>query len=122
MMVKNSYETFLDECGITRELDDAVRNYTGDLDLRDIEGVSLRESTIHGQGVFADKFYAAGYGAGWASLNGKRTIIGRYTNHSDNPNCTVMPTAYGIILVTLESIAVGDEMTIDYRDALNAAD
>jgi len=121
-MALNSYDQFLQEAGISKQLDDAVRNYTDDLDLRDIEGVYLAGSCIDGTGLFASKSYSPCFGIGWGRINEKRTIIGRYTNHSDDPNCTVIPTVYGVMLVTLKAINAGDELTIDYRDALNAND
>lgn len=116
-----SFQRFMDDCGITEEMNDFVRQYDDGTDFKSMDGVSVDSSPIHGFGIFANRFYLPGYGVGWANLNGSRTLLGVYTNHADNANCTVMPTIHGIMLVTLQSIEAGEEMTIDYRDAINAA-
>jgi len=48
--------------------------------------VALHPSPIHGTGVFASFPINAFEVIGPARLNGKRTPLGRYTNHSSNPN------------------------------------
>lgn len=83
-------------------------------------------SPIHGKGLFATGNYAAGELVAVARLDGKRTLAGRFTNHSDKPNAEMFLCDDGNIylLATAEICGcgggmVGEEITIDYRQALS---
>jgi hypothetical protein len=85
----------------------------------------LGQSPIHGTGVFATADVTAHEVIGIARLEGMRTPLGRYTNHSKNPNAYMRLHSSGdISLVALRDISGcnggrdGDEVTIDYRQAL----
>jgi hypothetical protein len=86
----------------------------------------VNHSPIHGVGVFLTADAAAGYVVGPARLNGLRTPLGRYTNHSPTPNARMEKLPNGDIqLVLLSDIKGcrggedGEEVTIDYRQALS---
>ena len=53
-----------------------------------IDRVEKRQSDIHGYGMFAIEDIPAQTLIGLGSVNYKyKTLLGRYTNHSINPNC-----------------------------------
>ena len=79
----------------------------------------IRASSIEGLGVFATAdIPAAGCYVGPVRLGKFRTPIGRYTNHSANPNCIFMANPDGgIDLYSIRAVALGDELTVCYRQA-----
>lgn len=87
--------------------------------------VKTGQSPIQGTGIFLTSDADAGEVLGPARINGLRTPLGRYTNHSPTPNAqmVLLPTG-DICLVTLHDVKGcaggldGDEVTIDYRQAL----
>lgn len=83
-------------------------------------------SPIHGTGIFLTTSADAGFVVGPARLSGKRTPLGRYTNHSPAPNARMELLPNGDIqLVLLHAVQGcrggedGEEVTIDYRQALS---
>jgi SET domain-containing protein len=63
-----------------------------------------------------------------ARIADNRTVAGRYVNHSKSPNCEYVKWPDGdIYLVAKTNIQgakggePGDELTVDYRQALNVA-
>lgn len=83
-------------------------------------------SRIEGKGIFLTAPANAGELIGPARINGKRTPLGRYTNHSPAPNAKMVLHINGNIdLVALRPILGchggedGEEVTIDYRQALS---
>ena len=88
----------------------------------------VTDSPIEGRGVFATDNFAVSQIIGVANLDGKRTPLGRFTNHSANPNAIMFKTSDGkILLVAICKIngsrggCLGDEITIDYRQAFAVA-
>ena len=84
------------------------------------------QSPIHGYGIFLTADLPVGTVVGPARLSGKRTPLGRYTNHSPNPNARMDLLPNGDIqLVLLRDVTGcrggrdGEEVTIDYRQALS---
>lgn len=84
------------------------------------------QSPIHGYGVFLTADLPAGSVVGPARLGGLRTPLGRYTNHSPNPNARMELLPNGDIqLVLVRDVQGcrggedGEEVTIDYRQALS---
>lgn len=86
--------------------------------------VTVRPSPIEGQGIFLSYPAEQGELIGPARLNGMRTPLGRYTNHSRTPNAVFVKHGDDIYLYALRRIAgctggsQGEEVTIDYRQAL----
>lgn len=87
--------------------------------------VALHPSPIHGTGVFASFPITAFEVIGPGRLGGKRTPLGRYTNHSSNPNAFFVKNDDGdIYLMASRNIngcsggGNGEEITVDYHQAL----
>jgi hypothetical protein len=82
-------------------------------------------SKIEGKGVMASGNIKEGEVIGPARINKMRTPLGRYTNHSKNPNAKMVLKENGDIdLVAVSNIAgykggqLGEEITVDYRQVL----
>ena len=72
-------------------------------------------SPVQGDGIFALIDFAAGAEIGIAVSEGNRTLLGRYANHSQNPNSEIVPLdARNVRVRTLRSISAGAEITLDY--------
>lgn len=85
-------------------------------------------SPIHGKGVFATADILENELVGVARLGNNRTVLGRYVNHSKNPNAVMVLHENGdLFLVMKKAISgcrggnLGDEITIDYRQAYKMA-
>lgn len=88
--------------------------------------VFVRKSNIEGLGVFVTYPAISGSIIAPARINGMRTPVGRYTNHSKNPNAVfVKDENDDIWLVLKKDIAGcvggndGEEITVDYREAIS---
>ena len=88
----------------------------------------IANSRIDGKGVFATGNIAQGEVIAPARIDGKRTPVGRYSNHAKNANGIMVLRDNGNIdLVANKAINgcqggnLGEEITIDYRQALNLA-
>ena len=78
-------------------------------------------SLIHGQGVFAKKNIVKGEVIGLGNIDGKyKTILGRYTNHS-NKNNAMFYYLYNndVIMIAENNIPKFNEILINYRDHVN---
>ena len=86
----------------------------------EIDRVEKRQSDIHGYGMFATEDIPAQTLIGLGSVNYKyKTLLGRYTNHSINPNCLFVYLANNdVVMISLRDISSGEELLIDYRDHL----
>lgn len=126
---RSDYEEFLTALGIT---DDDVRaEMDRDTDIvgmsqRFSSRITIRKSQISGSGIFASVGFREGELIGPANIQGHKTAIGRYTNHSHQPNGEFIFADNGdIILVAKRDIngclggGHGDEITIDYRNAID---
>lgn len=87
--------------------------------------VAVRPSTIEGMGVFASYPFEPGHAIGPASIDGKRTPLGRYVNHHPFPNAVVTKDEKGDVwAVAVRPISgclggsQGEEITFDYRQVL----
>lgn len=126
----SDYHLMLDEIGVTEEIvrkqseneDDQIPMPLGNYKFQ------LSNSKIQGKGIFATADLFENEIIGAARINGYRTPLGRYTNHSKNPNARMEKDSNGdIFLVMSKAISgcrggnLGDEITIDYRQALSLA-
>ena len=89
----------------------------------------IRDSAIHGQGMYSTIPAKAFDVLAPARLNGKRTPAGRWVNHSKDPNCFFAKNDDGDIwLLAMRDIAgcqggdPGEELTVDYKQALLCAE
>jgi len=123
------YERLLDELGVTeaqvreeteRE-DNIARLPYGDYKFK------IGDSSIQGKGIHATFDIEPGEIIGPARIDDFRTILGRYTNHSDNPNTEPIKQGNKVIFKALSDIKGckgghdGEEITIDYREAFKIA-
>jgi hypothetical protein len=90
--------------------------------------IMVAPSNIDGKGVFATGNIEANEIIAPARIDGKRTPVGRYTNHAKNPNAIMVLLDNGNInLVATQAITgckggdLGEEITIDYRQAISLA-
>ena len=106
-----------------------VQNFDDQIDLpHGGYKMMVAPSKIEGKGVFATASLEPDEVIAPARIAGKRTPAGRYTNHSKNPNAKMILLDNGDInLVAARPIAgckggnLGEEITIDYRQALSLA-
>lgn len=123
---RRDYYKVLEEFGFTHE---QARSQSEATDMTDLPygtyKIRVADSTIEGKGLFATGNIAAGEVIAPARIDGKRTIAGRYTNHSPSPNAAmVRGNGNDIFLAATKPIAGnsggfdGEEITVDYRAAL----
>jgi hypothetical protein len=113
------YGAFLHQIGMTQDEMDSIVHI--EYDLMDMpEGVftQLRESPIHGKGLFATKNFEAGEVVCPGRIDGKRTPAGRFINHSLNPNIVPEKVGDDIYAVAMRKIQAGDELLVDYRASM----
>jgi quercetin dioxygenase-like cupin family protein len=117
---KASFTQAIEHFGFTEY---SVRKASEDestLDRTPLVGVEVRPSSIEGQGLFATQSYASGQILCPATLNNKRSLAGRYSNHSVAPNCMFDYVDNILVLVALRDIESDEELTTDYGTTLAA--
>ena len=114
------YELLLQELGMTQQqVDKIVHNTADQVGTPQNALIELKDSKIHGKGVFATEDAYAGTTLCPARVCGFRTTAGRYTNHHPHPNGLMVRDRSGDIqLVALRDISKGSEVTINYRAAM----
>jgi SET domain-containing protein len=80
--------------------------------------VELRDSPIHGKGLFATRSFELGEIVCPGRLKGKRTPGGRFINHSPNGNIEPKKEGNDIYAVAARKINAGDELLVDYRASM----
>jgi SET domain-containing protein len=79
-----------------------------------MNGLKVRDSKIEGKGLFADKEFNEGDIIGIAHINDVATsMIGRFHNHSDNPNAHSISIGNKRYLAALRPLMKGEEITIE---------
>jgi len=126
---REDFAQVLEQSGFTAELVKQQSENTDDQILLakcDAPKLAVRNSSIHGKGIFVSAPVLPGEIIAPARLNGMRTQAGRYTNHSKMPNAVFVKEDNGdIYLVASQPIAGcqgggnGEEVTVDYRQALS---
>ena len=113
------YNLFLHQIGMTQDEMDSIVHIEYDLmDMPEEVFTQLRESPIHGKGLFATKDFEAGEVVCPGRINGKRTPAGRFINHSLNPNIVPKKVGDDIYAVAARKIQAGDELLVDYRASM----
>ena len=116
---KIDFDLFLYQLGMTQsEMDSIVLIESDLMDMPEGVYVELKDSPIHGKGLFATKDFEVGQIVCPGRLNGKRTPGGRFINHS--PNCNIKPVKKGddIYAIAVQNIKAGDELSVDYRESM----
>ena len=111
----SGYIGMLKDLGITQDQMDYVTNHQTIIEFEsDIYHKS--ESKIHGIGIFAlNKILKEDI---IGSVDGKhKTILGRYTNHSNDNNAMFYYLkTHDVVMVAERDIDKGEEILINYRD------
>jgi len=111
---EDKFNWMLANHGLTREHVDAIS--FDDSTYEPLNIYTIKDSPIHGKGLFSDRYIYAGEYIGVASKAGIRSELGRYVNHSDNPN-TRMEFNDGVMTVyAITDIEIDTEFTVDYGD------
>lgn len=127
----SDYEQMLLDLGVTAEQVEAESLYEHDhmpfpppWESR----IAVRQSAIHGHGLFAETNFAAGELICPARINQFRTPAGRFTNHSGSPNTmAVRFNRDDLGWVAIRDIhgrrggQNGEEITVDYRQVVAVA-
>lgn len=87
--------------------------------------IKVADSKVEGKGLFATGDILEGEVIAPARIGGKRTIAGRFTNHSLNPNARMVRSSLSDIdLVAIRKITGchggldGEEITVNYRESV----
>ena len=82
--------------------------------------LTIKQSKIEGLGLFATEDISDGTSLGVSHYHAPlpnelmRTPLGRFYNHSDNPNCKKEKRWHEYILIAIKDIKAGDEITVSY--------
>lgn len=79
----------------------------------------VAESTVAGNGVYSKKYFEAGEVIGPVRIEDKRTLLGRYCNHSKNANITFKNVDETHLAIASKNIKIGEELTMNYREVIN---
>ena len=112
----NDYNLWLKEMNFSEdkvqcmmaELDPFLLNVKSNLYIKN-------KSKIHGIGLFAKKNINKKDFIGFALFKGKKTTLGRYTNHSKNPNIEFIMLEKNIVSYALSEIKNNEELLVNYR-------
>lgn len=115
-----SFSGIFSEFGIDENLaSEAIEDMSTFTPISDCS-VYVADSKISGNGLFSNKEFQRGDFITIASQDGIRTEAGRYTNHSPAPNTMfVFKDGGNAIMIALDDIYPGDELTVDYRANIN---
>jgi hypothetical protein len=116
------YLAVLAEVGVSHAAVRALTEHEADqIPMPEGYAVEVRSSPLDGLGVFVTHAFQAGEIIAPARLGLQRTPVGRYTNHAHRPNgCFVVEPAR-LSLMALQALQAGEEVTVDYRAARQAA-
>jgi len=110
------YGEFLSAYGLTDEIVKGISYRTDDLIEDSIEPFYIYKSLIEGFGLFTSKNIKKFNVLGKARIGKKRTLLGRYVNHSNKPNCIINSDMEAI---AIDDILKGCEITYDYSQVLS---
>jgi hypothetical protein len=113
------YKLFLDQIGLNQvEMDKIVTNESDVIDMPENVYVELRDSKIHGKGLFATKSFKKGEIVCPGRLDGKRTPGGRFINHSYDSNILPIKVGDDIYAMAVRDIYENEELLVDYRSSM----
>jgi hypothetical protein len=120
------FEQMLSDLGVTAE--QVAEQSRDEADLvpfpRDAYSVKVGRSEIHGRGLIATADIWPGDIICPVRIAGRRTPAGRYLNHAREPNARMIELGDDISLLAVRPIRGcrggedGEEVTVDYRDAI----
>lgn len=119
---RSDYVLFLNEIGLNEDLARLIsENKDDQTSTHDTDNIYLSDSELQGTGIFANKCFETNELIGIARINDLRTAIGRYANHSKNPNCKFEICDNLAQAIALRYINKDEEITVDYRNAIAIA-
>lgn len=118
LLVHASFKNTIAAFGLDEDTVRAVSVDESTLNSTPLDGVDVRESQIEGLGLFAVRGFAADEQICTALVGGKRSLAGRYSNHSPAPNCRFSMVDDVLWLVANRAIEPDEELTTDYGDTL----
>lgn len=110
------YVDALNDLGISAEMIANIKYQLRDVELINTE---IKNSNIHGFGVFAKCNIPADTIIDIALDKLFTTQVGRYVNHSKNPNSSFRRIEENVYLYSMLNIIENTEITIDYRTLRN---
>lgn len=127
---KKDYIKLLEERGVTEEDVRKIVENTSDITELPYGNYkfTISDSSIEGKGLIAVSDINPGEVIGFARIGIKRTQVGRYTNHSPDPNSYPRLNGNGCIELVAKKLirgckggSLGDEITVNYRDSSECA-
>jgi hypothetical protein len=116
---QTDYKLFLDQIGLNQaEMDKIVTNESDVIDMPKNVYVELRDSKIHGKGLFVTKNFKKGEIVCPGRLDGKRTPGGRFINHSYDSNILPIKVGDDIYAMAVRDIYENEELLVDYRSSM----
>lgn len=116
---QQDYSKFLSEYGLTEDVVKALVNNTSDRVDIPID-LDVGPSQIHGNGMFARRDISQGSFVAKIRIKEKRTPAGWLINHSCRANIVyVQDCEGGLDAIALHDISEGEEITVDYRQAMS---
>jgi len=117
-----SYSQMCADIGLTKEDVRLFSETEEDLIEQPEDPIEIKESEIEGKGVFVTKDFLEGERVALARQDNARTPVGRYTNHSDEPNSIGEIEDNKAYFTALKDIKKGAEITVDYREIREKAE
>ena len=118
--VKDDYQLFLSQMGITQVEMDKIAAITDDLiDMPKEFFTERKSSKIHGDGLFAVKSFKMWEVVCPCRLEGKRTPGGRFVNHSHKSNLMPIKIGDDIYAIASKDIYKDEELLLNYRDMMS---
>jgi hypothetical protein len=110
---QNAKQSFLQFLTESKLLENDVRDQSENEPYEEIQSDSyyIAESPIEGKGIFSSVPFRCGEIIGPMVINGIKTQLGRYTNHSGYPNAIYN----GENMMTIRAIETGQEITTCYQ-------
>ena len=117
--IQDDYALFVSQLGLSQDQIDVIVNNTNDImDMPSEYAVEIRDSKIHGKGLFALKTFNIGDIVCAGRLNGNRTPGGRFINHSFNSNIIPEKVGDDIFAIAKCIIQENEELLVDYRASM----
>ena len=116
---RQDYNLFLTQINLSQEeMDKIVKNDADVIDIPKGYFVELKNSKIHGKGLFATKDFKVGELICPGRINGQRTLAGRFINHSFDSNVVPSLVDEDIDAIAKRDIYAGEELLVDYRSSM----
>jgi len=109
----------IDETLLNKNLNSAeFKNKAGNVKDDGNKCYTLKNSDIHGKGLFINREVQKNEVIGYALSNNERTYLGRYTNHSPEYNAKFLAikNSSDMITVAYKKIKIGEEILVNYRN------